>query len=68
MLVKKDKPRTQKTRRSPALAEPRGWTTEQKQRIAELAYSRFLALGGEPGHEMEDWLSAEVEFAASLRP
>ena len=33
-------------------------------RIAARAYERFLARGGEHGHDVEDWLAAEAE----LRP
>lgn len=29
--------------------------------IAERAYYRFLARGGEHGHDLEDWLAAEQE-------
>ncbi len=43
------------------------WTPEQKQQIAEKAYHYFLARGGEPGYEINDWLRAEAEFAASLK-
>jgi hypothetical protein len=30
--------------------------------IAERAYEIFLARGGEPGHELDDWLQAELEL------
>ena len=33
-------------------------------RIAARAYERFVARGGEHGHDVEDWLAAEAE----LRP
>ena len=38
--------------------------------IAERAYEIFLARGGEPGHELDDWLQAELELLReqSLRP
>ncbi|MBI3694212.1 MAG: DUF2934 domain-containing protein [Acidobacteria bacterium] len=58
------KPRAPR-RRAPAA--PREWTAEQKQQIAEMAYHRFLARGGEHGYELEDWVEAESEFAASLK-
>ncbi len=32
--------------------------------IAKRAYELFLARGSEPGHEMEDWLTAEAELNA----
>ena len=54
-------PRARKTTGS----QPKGWTEEQKKRIAELAYQRFVARGHH-GYELEDWLEAEKEFAASL--
>jgi hypothetical protein len=30
--------------------------------IAERAYQIFLARGGEPGHDLDDWLQAESEL------
>src|SRR5882672_1054578 len=33
------------------------------ERIAARAYERFLARGGEHGHDVEDWLAAEAELA-----
>jgi len=39
--------------------------------IAQRAYEIFVARGGEPGHELDDWLQAESELlrehAARLR-
>ena len=32
-----------------------------------MAYQGFLARGGEHGYELEDWVQAESEFAASLK-
>ena len=32
-------------------------------RVAGLAYERFLARGGEHGHDVEDWLAAEAEVS-----
>ncbi len=34
-------------------------TTEE---IAQRAYEIFLARGGEPGHDLDDWLQAESEL------
>jgi hypothetical protein len=34
-------------------------TTEE---IAQRAYEIFLARGGEPGHDLDDWLQAELEL------
>ncbi len=31
--------------------------------VAARAYERFLARGGEHGHDVEDWLAAEAESA-----
>ncbi|MGH9141731.1 MAG: DUF2934 domain-containing protein [Vicinamibacterales bacterium] len=31
--------------------------------IATYAYERFLARGREHGHDLDDWLAAEQEFA-----
>jgi Protein of unknown function (DUF2934) len=33
------------------------------QQIATLAYLIFLARGSEDGHDLDDWLQAEQEFA-----
>jgi ribosomal protein L7/L12 len=33
------------------------------ERVAAIAYRRFLARGGEHGHDVEDWLAAEAEVA-----
>jgi hypothetical protein len=40
-------------------AEP---TSASQEEIARRAYELFLARGGEPGHEQEDWLQAESEL------
>ncbi len=48
----------------PALAP----TTEE---IAQRAYEIFRARGGEPGHDLDDWLEAESELLrehAARRP
>ena len=39
---------------------------ELHRRIAERAYSLFLARGGEHGHDEEDWLRAEAEIRLEL--
>lgn len=33
--------------------------------IAKRSYELFLARGGQPGHEVEDWLTAEREIGSS---
>lgn len=47
----------------PALSEEGG---ELARRIAENAYLKAEQRGFEPGHEMDDWLSAEAEIRAAL--
>lgn len=37
---------------------------DNRARIAELAYYKAEKRGFEPGHELEDWLEAEREFAS----
>jgi large subunit ribosomal protein L7/L12 len=39
-------------------------TTITNEMIAARAYERFLARGGEHGHDVEDWLAAEAELKA----
>lgn len=41
-------------------ARARGDVTDEQ--IAARAYERFLERGGEPGHDVEDWLAAEQEL------
>ena len=36
--------------------------------IARRAYELFLARGAEHGHDLDDWLQAEREFAEAARP
>jgi ribosomal protein L7/L12 len=36
-----------------------------RDQIAARAYERFLARGGEHGHDVEDWLAAEAEIMPS---
>ena len=57
------KPRAPRRRAAP----PREWTAEERRRIAEIAYHRYLARGGAAGDETGDWLQAEEEFAASRK-
>ena len=35
---------------------------DREERIRMRAYELYVARGGEDGHEMEDWLSAEAEI------
>jgi len=39
---------------------------ERQQKIATAAYYKAEARGFEPGHELEDWLTAEAELGESL--
>lgn len=39
----------------------------QRQQIEERAYAKFLERGGVPGHDVEDWLTAEQEILAGTR-
>jgi hypothetical protein len=39
---------------------------DRHQMIAELAYLRAQRRGFEPGHELEDWLAAEMEIDTGL--
>ena len=34
--------------------------------IAKRAYEKFLARGGEHGHDVDDWLQAEIELRDNL--
>ncbi len=43
------------------------WTAEQRAQIARLAYDRYLARGGESGRDLDDWLEAEAQFAATQK-
>jgi hypothetical protein len=47
---------------TPAVIDPE----RRRALIAEIAYYRAERRGFEPGHETEDWLSAEAEVDAAL--
>jgi hypothetical protein len=36
--------------------------------IARRAFELFLARGGQHGHDLDDWLQAEREFAEAAKP
>jgi Protein of unknown function (DUF2934) len=40
----------------------------REQEIRIRAYEFYLERGGEPGHELDDWLEAERELASRLAP
>ena len=44
----------------PGRQQPRSAPPEDD--VRSLAYRIYLARGGEPGHELEDWLQAEREL------
>jgi hypothetical protein len=70
MTEEPKKTRTAKKRLTSA-AKPNGissgreWSEEQRARIAEIAYLRFLSRDGLGGDEVQDWLQAEAEYMAS---
>jgi len=41
-----------------------GKPAPSREQIALRAYQLYLARGSEPGHESEDWLTAEAELSA----
>ena len=47
---------------SPGFVEP----GQRSTLISQAAYFRAMSRGFEPGHELEDWLSAEAEVDAEL--
>jgi hypothetical protein len=57
---------------APAVAQPpvapavATETTLDREVIARMAFSKFLARGCTHGHALEDWLSAEAELRASF--
>jgi hypothetical protein len=64
-MVKRVKAPGQQTPRSPRKRAPqREKAAPADDVIRERAYELFERRGGEPGHELEDWLTAERE----LRP
>lgn len=65
MKTASEKPRTPRKPKEQVVPSL-DWTEDQRRQIADLAYHRFLARGGEHGHAMEDWLAAEAEMAAAL--
>jgi hypothetical protein len=54
--------RKRKPARGPRRGTPAEATSPSPEDIARRAYEIFLARGGEPGHEQEDWLQAESEL------
>ncbi|HEX2715182.1 MAG TPA: DUF2934 domain-containing protein [Candidatus Acidoferrales bacterium] len=58
MVKKVRKPRKTKQAESPSYGN--GFPTPEE--IGRRAYEIYLQRGGEPGHEVEDWLQAEREL------
>ena len=64
------KPANSKTKRAEAVATANGATTAGPNGsapvtdadVARRAYDLYLARGGEPGHDVEDWLQAERDL------
>ena len=64
------KPATRKTKRAKAAAPageaptpaPNGSALVTDADIARRAYELYVARGGEPGHDVEDWLRAERDL------
>ncbi|HTT06463.1 MAG TPA: DUF2934 domain-containing protein [Steroidobacteraceae bacterium] len=52
--------------RSAALAVLFFGAQQRHQKIAETAYFRALRRGFAPGHELDDWLTAEAQVDAAL--
>jgi hypothetical protein len=46
----------------PQAIEQREKRVPTHEQIGERAYQIYLARGGQPGHEMDDWLQAEYEL------
>ena len=41
---------------------------EMREQIEKRAYEIFEARGAEPGHDVEDWVRAELEIVQQTRP
>lgn len=59
----KQPPKTRGRSPKPARQQPRATPTDDD--VRSLAYHIYQARGGEPGHEVEDWLQAERELRGS---
>jgi hypothetical protein len=58
-MAKSAKPAKKTIQRQPVRSEPK----RRDEQIRERAYEIFLARGGAPGHEIDDWLQAEKELS-----
>lgn len=62
-MAKRTTPTTSTIKRETTSAPKRVQRTEtETDEVARLAYEKFLARGGEHGHDLEDWLAAEAEL------
>ena len=68
------KPANRKTKRAEPAATANGSMTSGSNGsaavtdadVARLAYDLYLARGGEPGHDVEDWLQAERDLRGAV--
>ena len=66
------KPGNSKTKRAEAAVgrlrapEPNGSAPVTDADVARRAYDLYLARGGEPGHDVEDWLQAERDVRGAV--
>ncbi len=63
----KEKSRTPARRKPASSVGSYPWSEEQRRQIAERAYHLFIERGGQHGYELDDWLRAEAELAASSK-
>ncbi len=56
-------PKTSKAKSTDSAIAKRSPTHEE---IAIRSYELYLARGGEPGHEQQDWLQAESELSGGV--
>jgi hypothetical protein len=65
-MAKRKTPTTSKVTRTTTTAPMRAQRTAAvaSEDIARLAYEKFVARGCEHGHDVTDWLAAEVELSA----
>lgn len=62
-MAKRTTPTTSSIKRETTSAPKRVQRAEtETDEVARLAYEKFLARGGEHGHDLEDWLAAEAEL------
>ncbi|MGH9201826.1 MAG: DUF2934 domain-containing protein [Vicinamibacterales bacterium] len=57
---------TRATEPSSAVASQQSARRPGDDEIASRAYTRYLARGGEHGHDLDDWLEAEREVSREL--